>query len=266
MKRRLAPVLLLAILLQPGAARAALTRSELDGVRSAAAPGAVLPLDAAFRDASGRPLRLRDALGGRPALLIPVDYACRSLCGPALALVGAAADAIPAQRGRDYRIVAVGMDPAQTPEQARAMVAPALGDPGDASGTVALVGSADAIGRLFAALGYTTSYDAGERRYAHPAAAYAVTAEGRVSRALSTFALDRDGLRLALMEAGQGRIGGFTDRLALLCYGFDPALGAYTPAIRRILAGAGVLTLIGMALAIAALARAARRRDARAAP
>jgi protein SCO1/2 len=90
-----------------------------------------------------------------------------------------------------------------------------------------------------------------------------LTADGRVSRALSSIALNPDDLRLALLEAGQGRLGGIASRLALLCYGFDAVHGLYTS---RILA----LLRIGSGLSVAVLAAAigwlfwsaARRRSA----
>ena len=57
-----------------------------------------------------------------------------------------------------------------------------------------------------------------------------LTADGRVARALSSLALNPRDLRLALVEAGEGRIGGLADRITLLCSGFDPVHGVYTPA------------------------------------
>ena len=58
-----------------------------------------------------------------------------------------------------------------------------------------------------------------------------LTADGRVSRALSSLALQPADLRLALLEAGEGKIGGLAGRLALLCYGFDAVHGIYTAQI-----------------------------------
>ena len=51
-------------------------------------------------------------------------------------------------------------------------------------------------------------------------------------------------LRLALVDAGEGRIGTFIDHIRLLCYGFDPAQGIYTSAIERwLMAGAAATVL-----------------------
>jgi protein SCO1/2 len=103
---------------------------------------------------------------------------------------------------------------------------------------------------LTAALGYHAVYDSEHDQFAHPSAALALAPDGRIVRVLSSLALDPQDLRLALTEAGEGRIGGVGDRLILMCYGFDPVHGIYTPLVHRILAAGGVLTLglLGLAL------------------
>jgi protein SCO1/2 len=57
-------------------------------------------------------------------------------------------------------------------------------------------------------------------------------------------------VRLALVEASQGRIGTIVDRLLLLCYHFDPATGRYSAsAIRFVrIVSAATLLLLGIPL------------------
>ena len=57
-------------------------------------------------------------------------------------------------------------------------------------------------------------------------------------------------MRLALVDAGEGRIGTLADRVRMLCYGFDPRAGAYTLSIYRSLAIASGVTMIALASAI----------------
>ena len=64
-------------------------------------------------------------------------------------------------------------------------------------------------------------------------------------------------LHLALVGASHGRLGTLTDRLVLLCCGYDPTTGRYSLRVGRAMQVLG----IGFALALAgALARLARRR------
>lgn len=240
-------------------ASAGLTSSQLSDVQAQPLSGARLPLAATVHDANGPDMSLGDALAGRPALLVPVDYRCRSLCGPALALLAPLLSQTRFRLGVDYTVLVLGMDPRDSDAEALAMAQAQLGPAAGQSGVRILSGGADTLGRIFATLGYRTEYDGEAGRFAHPAAAFAIAADGRVARTLSTLALDPTDLNLALTEAGGGGRGALADRLILLCYGFDPIQGVYTPAIRRVLGLAGLATLIALAGGVAALARHSRR-------
>ncbi|MDP4025569.1 electron transporter [Methylobacterium sp. NEAU 140] len=239
-------------------AGARLVRADLDRVGVEPGPGARAPLDLGLTDAgSERPTTLGQALGGRPALLLPVDYTCGNVCDPMVTLSAAAlaATGLPAA---DRGLVLVGIDPRDDAAAARRLLADTLGD---GTGPVrALVADRDAVTRLTAALGYRFAYDPGTDSFAHPAAALLLTGDGRVSRVLSPLALNGRDLRLALTEAGDGRVGTLADRLTLLCYGYDAASGVYTPLVRRILTVAGIATILGIGGLVLLLIRVSHRR------
>ncbi len=75
------------------------------------------------------------------------------------------------------------------------------------------------------ALGYAYAYDGETDSYAHRAGALVLAGTARVARALSPLAMTARDRRLALVEAGEGRVGSLSDRLVLLCYGYDPQTG-----------------------------------------
>ena len=250
-------LVLLLLLFGAPPAGAALSRHQLDQVALAPPPGATLPLDLRFRDSNGRPVTLREAIGQGPALLLFVDYSCRTVCKPALAIAaGALADTALAPN-RDYRLIVAGIDAKDSPADAGAMLQQ-IGDPGVAGATVALMRSGDDVKQLADAAGYGFSYDPEIDQYAHPAGLLVLTSSGRVTRVLSSLALNAQDLKLALIEAGQGRVGGLTGRLTLLCYGFDAAHGVYAPAIGRLLQIAGALTVLLIGLAIGLMLRRGR--------
>ncbi len=243
----------------PGPATARLVKAELDQVAVAPAPGARAPLDLPVTDAaSGRSTTLNAVLDGRPVLLLPVDYTCGNVCDP---MVGQSADALAATglAAGERRLVLFGIDPHDDAATARGKVAELWGD--RTQPPVILVASADGIARLTGALGYRYTYDRDTDSFAHPAAALLLTGDGRLARVLSPLALDGRDLRLALTEAGEGRVGTITDRLALLCYGYDAARGLYAPLIGRILTVAGLATIAAIAGLIAALSRIRRRQE-----
>ena len=258
--RSLAAGLMLAsgLAAQPACAR--LVQADLARVAAAPPPGAGAPLDLPATDAqTGQVTTLGQALAGRPALLLPVDYTCGNVCDPMLSM---SADALAATglAPADYALVLVGIDPRDDAAAARRMIRDTLGDRATTIKLHALIATDSAIARLTGALGYTAVYDAGTDSFAHPAAALLLAGDGRVARVLSPLALTGRDLRLALTEAGAGRIGGLTDRLALLCYGFDAARGVYTPLIQRILGVAGVVTVLAIGLLIFGLTRLSRSR------
>lgn len=84
--------------------------------------GAQLPLESRFTDADGRAVRLGDFFTGRggvPVVLVLGYYRCPRLCETVMegALDGLAESQVPRS---DYRIVAVSIDPAETPADAAA--------------------------------------------------------------------------------------------------------------------------------------------------
>lgn len=255
---RIAPLFL--VLLCATAAQAGFSARQLSAVYAAPAANARLPLTEAFVDDSGRPYTLGEALGGRPAVVVFADYTCTTLCGPILAFAAAGLKETGLEPGRDFRLVVIGIDPKDTAAAAQSMKASHVQDAAIARATLMLMGTAADIDAATRAAGYHYVYDRGADQFAHPAVAYVVTAKGRIVRALSPLGLDAHDLRLALVDAGQGRIGNIADRIRLLCYCFDPATGVYSAAISRIMLSAGIFTVLALAGGVGVLHLATRRR------
>jgi protein SCO1/2 len=241
-------------------AQAGLTEAVLDDVAAEPRPDAALPLGLRFSDETGQPRTLGDVLAGKPAILVFADYTCRTLCGPILTFVAAGLERSGLAAGADYWLVVIGLDPKDDPKSARATKAARIGSGTPlAAAAIMLTGEEAAIRTATAALGYRYAYDAEHDQFAHPAAAFAVNAAGRVTRVLSGLTLDGADLRMALVEAGEGRVGSLGDRLRLLCYGFDPVRGVYTEKITLWLELAAIFTLFGMAVAMVVMNAISRR-------
>ncbi len=239
---------------------------EADLANIEAAPtGAALPLELALRGEPDQAKPLRSWLGNTPGLWILADFTCETLCGPVVSIASDALAQSGLRPGKDFRLVVVGLDPKDTAADAAAMKTAQVGSTGAlAEYTFFVRGSAEDIGRLTKVFGFHSIYDREHDQFAHPAAAFVVTADGRIARTLSGLALDPATLRLALVEAGQGRVGSWSDHVKLMCYGFDPARGIYTAAVGRIMAIAGALTILVLGLFILILFR--RERAFRKAP
>jgi protein SCO1/2 len=244
------------VMLWPAEVMAGLTEQQIGNVALAPTPGAELPTGATFKNLNGTDVSLGEAIGGRPTLLLPADFTCAQICGPALTIVANALQQTGLVPGQDYSLIVLGIDPRDDLEAARRFVGGQVGGPG----VTVLSGTNDAIHTLTEALAYRFQVDSRNDAIAHPAAFVTLTPDGHVLRAFSSLALQPLDLRLGLLEAGRGEIGGLPGRLALLCYGFDPVHGIYTRQIAFVLQLGGALTLIFLTAAIAWMSWRTRRR------
>jgi protein SCO1/2 len=238
-------------------ARAALTQSEIAQVAAVPVPNASLPLQAPLTDEQGATKSLQQWLNGKPTIWVLADYTCKTLCGPVIGVVADALDKSGLRPGRDFNYMVLGLDPKDTAADAAAMKEGRIGG-ALAKSTFFLRASPDNTAALLRTFGFQTAYDRENDQFAHPAAAFVVTPQGRIANLLSGLGLQPTDVRLALVSASQGRVGSLADHIRLLCYGFDPTRGTYNVAIGRVLAGAGAVTAISLILLIAALFRADR--------
>ena len=203
--------------------------------------GVEVPLGGRLTDAAGEPTTLRD-LVDKPVLLAPVDYGCTNICGVTLRGLLQAVGAVSLEPGRDFEVVVLGIDPRDGPSEAAAERA-ALLEEEDGAGVHFLTGD---VAAALEAIGFRYAYDEATGQYAHAAAVAVLTPDGRLARWLYGYPFQASDLRLAIVEASDGAIGSLTDRLWLLCYGYDPEQGAYTAAVGTALKAGGGLTVLAL--------------------
>lgn len=243
------------------AAEAALSSKDLSGVAASPKAGARLPLSVILKDGETS-AALGRWLEGKASVWVVADFTCRSLCSPILRTMTDVLGKTGLAPGKDFNVRVLGLDPNDSAADAATMKSAQVGISGPiAEHTRMLRGTAADIARITSVFGFNFVYDPALDQYAHPAAIFTVTADGRVSHALSGLALDPADLRLALVEAGGGRIGSVADQVRLLCYGFDPSHGFYNLAIGRALSLGGGLTVALLAGFLGLLFR--RERQAR---
>ncbi|HEY1384749.1 MAG TPA: SCO family protein [Dongiaceae bacterium] len=229
--------------------------------------GAVVPLDLPFRDERGTEVTLRALAHGKPMLLAPVVHDCPNICGVTLAGLLAAVDKQDLAPGRDFSIVAFGIDPREQPQDAASSLDKLRQayPPSITSAVHGLTGPADSIAAVTQSLGYRYAWDQELQQYAHAAAVAVLDSDGRLSRWLYGVAPDPTDLKLALVDAGRHQIGTWTDQLLLLCYHYDAATGRYGSLIWTLLQAGSVITVIALTGWIA-VTLLRDRRSARRAP
>ena len=240
-----------------------LSPEELSRVRFDQRLGEQIPLDLPFRDETGREAPLRSYFGPRPMILTLNYYHCPNLCSTALQSLADRLRTVPFTLGQQYSVLTVSIDPRETPAQAADKRSPLLhGLPGGSEADWHLLtGQAAALDQLASAVGFHAIYDPQEDEYVHPAGLIILTPDGQVSRYLYGLDVAPNDLRLALVEAGQRRIGSLIDRIALLCYHYDASTGRYTPVVLGAVRLAALATLLGLGLVLGRLWRDDLRRQ-----
>ncbi len=236
-----------------GTAFANLPQSVLASVAAKPPVDAHLPLNLSAPDPNGAVRRIGDILQGRPAFVSFVDYTCNTLCGTDLMLL---VDGI-GRAGlspKDYRILVIGIDPKDKAKDALAMERAEL-PAGLQQNAAFLLPRADVAARATKALGFSYAYDAASDQFAHPAVIYAIGPRGELRAMLTPLALTAGDLRKALVPTPPRLI----QRVAALCYGYDPLTGQYDLTVLRLLQLGGALTI---ATLIFVFVRLARRRSA----
>lgn len=241
------------------------TPAQLVGVTINERLGQALPRDAALRDADGRAVKLGDYFDGkRPTLLVFAYHTCPMLCSLVLDATVRSLNEVGWTVGREFDVVSVSIDPKDTPETAtrkRAqVVASYTRARGSPQGFHFLVGDERAIRSVTDAVGFEYSYDARQKQYAHPAAIYLLTPEGRMARYLYGIEYAPADVRLGLLEAAEGRSISTTDRILLFCYRYDPQAKHYAIVAMNVMRLGGAITVLAMGSLLAVLWARERRR------
>ena len=226
--------------------------SVLNGVNIQQHLNQQLPLDATFIDETGKTVKLGQYFDGkRPVLLALVYYRCPILCSEELKGLTGALEMISYQPGKDFQIVAISIDPSETPAIAASKKREYVryyGHPASASGWHFLTGQQPAIAAVAKATGFSYTRmpgpDGKNDQFAHASAIQIVTPEGRIAQYYLGVEYSPQDLRLGLIEASHHKIGTPVDTILTYCYRYDPTLNRHSLLIARIVQAGCLLTVL----------------------
>ncbi|MFN2427559.1 MAG: SCO family protein [Candidatus Binatia bacterium] len=214
--------------------------------------GESLPLNAVFRDDQGKEVRLGEYFGPgkKPVVLALAYFECPMLC--TLVLNGMVKSLRPMSftAGTEYDVIAISIDPKDTSELARekkAAYTESYARKGDGGGFHFLTGDEKSIRAVADAVGFKYRYVPETGEFAHAASIYVVTPLGQLSRYFFGVEFSTRDVRLALVEAAEGKIGGLVDQLMLFCYRYDPAAGKYSAEALAVVRLGGLMTALSLA-------------------
>jgi protein SCO1/2 len=211
--------------------------------------GKVLPLETfTFNDEDGKPIVLKE-LFDRPVVLTLVYFRCPSICTPLLQELVKNVNNCDLAPGEDYRMVTISFDPTETPDLAKTKKANFIATvdkkeigPQDWRW---LTGDADTIRRITDAVGFHYVKDKNKVDYVHAATVIFISSEGQIVRYLNGVQFNPADLKLAVIDATQGRARSFMRTVQALCYTYDPASRGYVLQLNRIILGITVIFVMG---------------------
>lgn len=240
-----------------------LTVSTAHGERTESAPkeiesigveehlDAQVPLDLAFVDSEGEKVRLGDLFDGETPVILTMNYSnCPMLCSLQLNGLFEGLQGVDWNLGEQYRMITISIDPEEEPDRAESTKQKYLeiyGRPDTGPGWHCLTGEEANIREVAKTVGFGYAYLPDTKEYAHAAVTMICTPDGRVSRYLYGIQYPPQTVRLALLEASEGKIGSTMDQVLLFCFQYDETSGRYGPAALKIMRAGGVLTLIFLA-------------------
>ena len=223
------------------------TPPELKDVDMTEHLGGPLPADAIFRDTSGKMVRLGSFFDGkRPVAFVFAYHTCPMLCSLVLDAFGRGVKGVAWTVGKEFDVVSISIDPHDTPESAtkkRAQVVEKYDRDGSTTGWHFLVGDEVNIRRVTDAIGFQYHYDERQQQYAHHAAMYLLTPDGKIARYLYGIEFPSNDIRLGLLEASEGRSISTTEKLLLYCYHYDPQGKKYAIVAMNVMRLGGVATI-----------------------
>jgi protein SCO1/2 len=245
--------LLLCLSFVLGAARAerafaqvAVMPAELEGVDVSEQLDKPLPLDAYFRDHTGKVVKLGDYFDGkRPVALTLAYHGCKVVCSMVLGAELESLKGQPWTLGKEFRAVTISIDPRDTIATAAKKQKQMLALYGRAAeGWDFLVGDEANIARVTRAVGFKYKYDQRQDQYAHPAVLMLAKPNGELARYLHGLEFAQNDVRLGLLEASQGRSISTIEKAIMYCYTYDPIGAKYVVVARNVMKLAGAITVI----------------------
>lgn len=218
--------------------------------------GAKLPGDLSFIDAEGRKVQLKDYFDGvHPVVFTLAYYKCQMLCGLVLSGTAKSLQGTGLEFGKDYKALTLSINPKENASYAaeaqRGTTANLVKgkDPSAKKNWAFLVTESDEpVRKVAEAVGFKYAYDKETQQFAHAAVVFVLTPEGKVSRYFYGMEFEPKDLRLALVEAADGRVGTTFDKVLLTCFKFDPATRKYGLYLSRFLKGGALTILLALGL------------------
>lgn len=204
--------------------------------------GNTIPLDEEFYDVDGNLVPFRNVIS-KPTIVTFVYYRCPGICSPLLTEVTDVVSKMDLKLAKDYQIVTISFDHDEKPELAkekRDNYLKQLNADIDKSGWRFFTGDSVNIHRLTDGAGFY--FERSGRDWIHAGGLIILSPTGKITRYLYGIEHLPFDVKMALVEAAEGRAMPTIAKVLKFCYSYDPDGRKYTFNFLRI----GAVTVIGL--------------------
>jgi len=190
--------------------------------------GAMVPLDLTFINEKGEKVTLKKLMDGKPTMISLNYFRCAGICGPQFEDMAKMLSQLKLAENIDYKALTISFAEDETPALAAAKRKTYLGAierPFVQDAWHFLISDNNSSAKLSKIVGFTYQKEvskAGVVDYIHPAALIMLSPEGKVTRYLNGINQLPFDVKMALLEAGEGKIGPTIAKRLLFCFAYDP--------------------------------------------
>jgi protein SCO1 len=205
-------------------------------------PGQKIQGDITLFDETGKPVKLADITDGKPVILTLVYYRCPGVCSPLLTELAHMVDKLDLIIGKDYNIITVSFNTAEdytmaSEKKKNYFSLLKVKKPGDNDWRFLTADSINAA-RITDAVGFR--YIKQGNDFVHAAVLTMLSPDLKITRYLYGSEFLAFDIKMALIEASEGKIGSPISKITKLCYSYDAEGRKYVLNVTRI-AGSGIL-------------------------
>lgn len=195
---------------------------DLPGIGIDEKLGQVVPLDLTFNDEGGKPVTFGQLIH-TPIILTPVYLHCPNVCSLLLQNLADVLNRLPGEPDKEFRVISVSFDETEKPDlalQKKKTYLKMIQRPFPEEAWKFLTGDKENIRKLTEAIGFR--FKRVGQDFEHPVALIILAPDGKIARYMyGADPLPFD-LKVALVEASQGRIGPTIAKLVRYCFSYDP--------------------------------------------
>jgi protein SCO1/2 len=195
---------------------------DLSGIGIDEKLGQFIPLDLTFNEENGNPVTLKQLIH-TPTILTPVYLHCPNVCSLLLQNLADVLNRLPAEPDKEYRVISISFDETEKPAlafQKKKTYLKMIQKPFPKDAWRFLTGDKQNIHKLTDAIGF--HFKRVGEDFEHPVSLVILSPDGKIVRYMyGADPLPFD-LKVALVEASQGRIGPTIAKLVRFCFSYDP--------------------------------------------